>query len=72
MSIRESANGPKPQKSARRIALPKVMHFEMDYNEPNRRGIGKLIGKRGLANEQECRDWVLETIGDKIMEALFS
>jgi hypothetical protein len=50
---------------------PKLLQFELDFNEFNRRAIARLIGKRrGLASEQECRDWIITTINDKIEEGL--
>lgn len=49
----------------------KVLSFELDFNEFNRRAIARLIGKRrGLASERECRDWITETVNDKITEGL--
>ena len=53
------------------MASPKTIGFEMDYNELNRRAVARIIGKkRGLANESEVREWIIETINDKIMDAL--
>jgi len=49
----------------------KVLEFQLDFNEFNRRAIAKLIGKRrGLATEAECRDWIIETINNQITEGL--
>lgn len=60
-------------KLASRVQPAKVLGFEMDFNEINRKAIARLIGKkRGLATEKECRDWVNDTINDKIMDALYS
>jgi hypothetical protein len=51
----------------------KVLDFSLDFNEFNRRAIAKLIGKRrGLATEAECRDWIIETVNDKITEGLMN
>jgi hypothetical protein len=50
----------------------KVLSFELDFNEFNRRAIARLLGKRrgSLASERECRAWIIETINEKIEEGL--